>query len=252
MEELVKSEKGLDKFCSMIFIDSEIDESIVYADIEKELGSLVVLEKQDNWCFLDDTVYAININRYDENDLKSLFDSTLNRRIKIFLTIVVDIQRDIEFNQATDLFKYLMIRSFRNNIANNILLSFIEISSFVYLFSDSYITLKHREKSIGKDFYYTKYIPDHTNFYTRLLNIEYKYFNPNPRGTEYIARKIVTNDCLVRSLCAYTNIDYKDIYKKLFEISIDNCSMTNKITNAVLCLNALGINAKLYKTKKSY
>lgn len=262
MEELVKSEKGLDKFCSMIFIDSEIDESIVYADIEKELGSLVVLEKQDNWCFLDDSIYAININRYDENDLKSLFDSIINRRIKIFLTIVVDIQRDIEFNQATDLLKYLLTRSFKNKSKSSIF-SILELSSFVYLLSrnyfiskstyindNNYINLKNRQKSISI-VYYSKYREDTKNFYTRLLGINYKYFNPNPRGFEYIAREIATNDCLIRALCALTGNYYNEVYENLYVISAGNYTMTNKITNAVLYLKKCFIGKfKLYMVKK--
>lgn len=260
MKELVRENNILERFCSIVFIDSEINQDTVYTDIRNKFGGLVVLEKQDNWCFLEDTIYAVDIKEFDHDDLHNLFNSITNKKIKIFLICSVDIQKGIHFSVARNLLEYLLIRSFRMINRRSSIFPIVYMSSFIYLLTtnyfiangtqvteNKYIPLKSSTELIVVD--YTKYKKDSNNFYTRSIGIKYEYFNSNPKGLEYIARNIATNDCLIRALCLMTGEFYRHIYENLCAISASNYTMTNKITNAVLYLNRFGIY-KFYRVKK--
>ena len=255
MEEIVKVDDNFNSFCAVIFVDLDVKPlEKVYDDIQNKYGHFIRLERQDNWCLLKDNIYAIeNSIELKEDDIRGLFTTAIKSESIVFLIAPVNIQLGIGFNTRISLLKYLILRAEFNKIYNICYnSSFIYLltskyeSYFDYVLEPTYIAIKSRVESLGDAIYYYKTKKDYNNYYTRLLGIKYKYFDPNPKAEYNASKNMPANDCIVRAIVGILNSNYKTVYSDLSILGSNYGLAMNNIVLAGYYLRRYGY--KMYET----
>lgn len=237
----------------------------IYSGIcnEMHLGNkLVVLEKQDNWCLCEDTTYLIKVdNEFDKDDIKKIAKIAIDKNITVFLLVNVSIQYSIGFSSIQEIVNYLL---HLKNVKKFMDLSDIELAQTVYLIIDdhiyndertnklTYFALKNRSmKNLNDDFRYLCKYSDSKKFYTKLLGIKFRYYDPNPNAIINKIEHNPTNDCMIRSVVKITSKSYDEVFKGLYEIAMRRHEMANKITVAEEFIYNIDNGFKFYKVRQS-